>query len=327
MIRAVVTGATGLLGSHLVVELLRAGGYTVVAPFRSESSVAKLGSVLARYGFSTENVVLVSCDIADFEQSCTLISDADVVFHTAALVNFNSNDDIVATNVQLTQNVVQACLSAPTPPLLVHTSSIAALGVVPYPEVITELTPFTNIINSSCYAQSKFLSENEVWRSHGLGLRCVVVNPSVILGGLGGGMKPIFDWVRRTGMPFYTDGVMGFVDVVDVAHAMRLLSQEPQSWGHRYLISGFNLSFREFICALNSANYRLRPWFRVPRWLARFVIFILQMFMRHPPLTPAMLGFLFGKTLYDGSLIERTVDFRYSQFSDTCNSIFGGETH
>lgn len=326
MKRVIITGATGLIGSHLVVELLRAGGYQVTAMVRSEGSKRKLGEVLARYDLDEGLVSYQLVDTESYEQVERVVADGyEIVFHCAAIVSFDgsSAEHIVSNNVELTNYVVDSCLASAAEPLLVHISSIAALGTALYPSLTTEQTLFSSIATASAYSRSKFLSENEVWRGVKMGLRAVVVNPSVVLGvGAEGseGLQPIFRLAAK-GIPCYTDGVVGFVDVVDVARAMRLLAEEPKSWGGRYLLSGENLSYGELITAFNGAFSHRAPRFRVPDWLLKVVVFVLGCVQRRPLLTRDMIGFLTGRSAYDGSLVERTVGMRYTGIEETARRI------
>lgn len=322
--KAIVTGATGLVGSHLMVELLRNSSYdTPRALVRSESSLCKLDFALQREGFSLDDIVYEVVDTTDYEQLRASLLEADVVFHCAAIVSLDGKEpagqQIVSNNVELTHYVVEACLSSGRNPLLVHVSSIAALGTVLYPGMTNESTPFENIVTASAYARSKFLSENEVWRGVKMGLRAVVVNPSVILGvasAESGGLQPVLRLVVG-GLPFYTDGVMGYVDVRDVARAMVMLSLDSATWGQRYVLSGGNLSYRELITLLNGVYSRSAPPLRMSKWMLQTVVAILGLIMKKPPVTSAMVGFLIEKSYYDGSLIERSTGFRYTPIEQT----------
>lgn len=331
MKRVIVTGATGLIGSHLIVELLlNNNDYHITALVRSERSKTKLTEVLGRYNLDDSSISYIKVDTQNYEEFREAIALFDVVFHCAAIVSFDSHkaEEIVANNVELTSYVVDACLSSQRRPLLVHISSIAALGTAMYPEMTTEQTPFTNISGASAYSKSKFLSENEVWRGVKQGLSAVVVCPSIVLG-VGAseseGLQPVFRQASR-GIPFYTAGIVGYVDVVDVARAMALLAQTPSSWGRRYILSSYNLSYRELISELNTAFGKAKPWIAVGKTTLRIAVALLSVVQRKPLLTKEMTGFLTHKSCYDGSLVCGTIPIDYTPISETARRIASQST-
>lgn len=325
MKKAIITGATGLIGSHLVVELLRSGDYSITAMVRSEQSKSKLREILARHSMSDQAIHYTVVNTENYDELRVAIEGFDTVFHCAAIVSFDgsSAEQIVANNVELTAYVVNSCLASQSNPLLVHISSIAALGTAPYPELTTENTPFTGIATASAYSRSKFLSENEVWRGVTQGLRSVIVCPSVVMGvGASGseGLQPVFRMASR-GIPFYTQGVVGYVDVVDVARAMRLLAADETTYGKKYIVSGENLSYKELISALNRAFGKPLPHINVPKWLLKIAVATLGVIQRKPLLTKEMISFLTEKTAYDGTLLTRTLSMEYATIEQTAKRI------
>ena len=313
--KTLITGATGLIGSHLVVELLRAGWSNVAVMLRSEGSKRRLEEILSRYGVSGVEYVMV--DTNSFEQIRDAFSGRDIVFHCAAIVDIQgSQEQIVSSNVELTEYVVDSCLECGAS--LVHISSIAALGTASYPEQTNEQTPFTSIATAAAYSRSKFLSENIVWRGVKQGLRAVVVNPSVVLGTggkSGAEVEMLLGVARRFSIPFYTDGIVGYVDVVDVARAMRLLAEKPEAWGERYILSGHNLSFRQIIGLVNRVVGRRLPFIRVGRGALVVASLIIPVIRKH------MIKYLTSKSLYDGSKIERAVGLEYTPIEETMRRI------
>lgn len=325
MQKAIITGATGLIGSHLVVELLHTANVSITAMVRSEKSKSKLREVLSRNSLADSQIQYVMVNTDHYDELRMVIADFDIVYHCAAMVILDGTNaqEIVSNNVELTNYVVSSALASPRNPLLVHVSSIAALGTEPYPELTTELTPFTGIATASAYSRSKFLSENEVWRGIKQGLRAVIVCPSIVLG-VGakesGGLQPVFRMASR-GIPFYTRGVVGYVDVVDVVKAMRLLSEDAASWGKKYILSGENLSYKELITALNTAFGKATPTLSVPKWLLKIAISLLVIVQRKPLLTKEMIGFLTEKCLYDGTLVQRTISMNYTSIEQTAKRL------
>ena len=113
-----VTGATGLVGAHLVEALVQQGK-RVKALYRSSIPQYKAAS----------KVEWIQCDILDITLLEEAMQDVQQVYHCAAVVSFNpkEKDLLNNTNVEGTANVVNACLNAGVEKLL-FVSSVSALG-------------------------------------------------------------------------------------------------------------------------------------------------------------------------------------------------------
>lgn len=259
--RALVTGATGLIGSHLVAELRR-HGHSVTALLRENSSTEVLEFVVRHGGQSFSEVELLRVDSSDYQALQESFAEVapDVVYHCAAQVSLGrSSQELIRSNVELTTYVTEACMSLKNPPALVHVGSIASLGSSSVEQnPASEQNIFESMGESSAYGRSKFLCQMEVIRAMKLGLRVVIVNPSVVLGFVPGGkgLQRMMEYCFGHGMVVYTDGGNGFVDVRDVARAMVALSIRNDSWGQSYLLSGANYSFKELIDEFNDISGR-----------------------------------------------------------------------
>ncbi|MFM7853685.1 MAG: NAD-dependent epimerase/dehydratase family protein, partial [Flammeovirgaceae bacterium] len=113
-----VTGATGLLGSFVVRQLLHLG-HTVMALCHRENLCDMQHSQL----------FWKAVDVQDNVALQDALAGAEAVVHTAALVSFNpqKRNEIFSVNVTGTKNVVDSCLSLNIRKLI-HISSVAALG-------------------------------------------------------------------------------------------------------------------------------------------------------------------------------------------------------
>lgn len=323
MQKVLVTGATGLIGSHLIVELLNHTDYLVTAMVRSEDSLLKLNAVLQRHNLNPVDHMLV--DTADYVEVRDAIADFDIIFHCAAIVALGDEapEKIVANNVKLTHYVVESVLVSERKPLLVHVSSTAALGAEIYPKMTTEDSVFLNIVGASPYSRSKFLSENEVLRGIKLGIKAVIVQPSVVLGvGAmnGGGIQELFPLAER-GIRFSTDGTMGFVDVVDVARAMRLASEMQETWGGRYLLSGHNLLYDDLIRSLNSSFGKSEKLIKVPKWLLKPAIRFVIKGKEKREMAESVYEFLTSKVVYDGSRAALAFNMEYTPINTTTDRL------
>lgn len=256
-----VTGATGLVGTHLI-QLLVQQGKPVRALYRT--SIPDI--------FRDTQVEWVKGDITDILSLEAAMEHITQVYHCAAVVSFNpkKRKALHAINVAGTANVVNACIEKKVQKLL-FVSSVAALGRIRQDKPIDETMNWSPETSNSEYGKTKYLAELEVWRGMGEGLDTVVVNPVIILGagdwnsGSSGIFKSAYDE-----FPWYTNGMSGFVDVKDVVRAMQILMEAPIS-GKRFILSAANMYYREIFNLIANAFGKKQPHKQVTGFLAGIV--------------------------------------------------------
>jgi nucleoside-diphosphate-sugar epimerase len=222
---------------------------------RSTSSKDVFINAMAMQGLDVHHPLVewTEADLLDITATEDALAGATAVFHCAAMVSFNPADRkaLAINNRWMTANVVNACLAQSVTPLLLHVSSIAALGRAGVPgDPIDEQTTWKEGPENSAYARSKFDAELEVWRGMEEGLDVAVVNPGIILGEgrWTEGSARMFHQVYR-GLKFYTEGINGFVDVLDVVGALITL-WEQRTTGERFVLVAENKSYREVFAAM-----------------------------------------------------------------------------
>jgi dihydroflavonol-4-reductase len=260
-----VTGGTGLVGSHLLYELTRKGHKVkaLLRPGKKPYETRKLFNC-----FSAENEHLIDLvewvegDVLDSFSLQQAMQEVDYVYHCAAMISFNPRElkTMLAVNIEGTANVVNACIEKGIKKLC-HVSSIASLGQAEKGEMIDENAKWkTSRINSG-YAISKYGGEREVWRGIEEGLNAVIVNPSVIIGA-GCHRKAtnrLFHNIENF-LPYYISGINGYVDVRDVVNAMIILMESTVS-SERFVLNSENLSLRDFFT--KAANILGKPHPRI----------------------------------------------------------------
>ncbi len=246
-----VTGGTGLVGSHLLFDLLSKG--KKVRALKRQSSNIEL--VRTTFGYYSENagelfesIEWIDGDMMDPFSLEDALEGIEDVYHCAALVSFRKEDrnNMQDINVEGTRNLVNACLEADIRKFCM-VSSIAALGSPEEGEnTVTEKTPWSPEEKRSAYSTSKFTSELEIWRGIEEGLNAVIVNPSIILGPgqWDKGSSLLFRTIAK-GLKYYTKGITGYVDVRDVSRSMIDL-MESELVNERFILNSENRSF-EFI--------------------------------------------------------------------------------
>jgi nucleoside-diphosphate-sugar epimerase len=252
----VVTGANGFLGAHVVMSLLLKG-FKVTALRRSNSDMSEYHDI-ARWRLKDQqdllsNVSWMEADITDILQLDAAFEGAEYVFHCAAVVAFKGkNTTMMKVNAEGTANVVNACLKTNVKKLI-YASSTAALGRTDNNKTITEDTQWADDDNNTEYAVSKHLAELEVWRGMEEGLDVFVVNPGIILGAgkWDKGSCRLFYNIKN-GFKLYTQGVNGFVGVIDVAEAMTGMGMSEVK-NKRFLMVAENMSYKQLFDLIANA--------------------------------------------------------------------------
>lgn len=276
-----VTGATGLVGSHLVARLLHQGA-EVKALRRPQSDLSLIKRVLARSfedaGSAFEKIIWIEGELTDYYSLETALDEVDFVYHCAATVSFRPADqkNMQYNNIQGTANLVNAALHCGVKKFC-HVSSVAALGRAEPGNPVSEKSSWKTSGNNSVYARSKYGAEREVWRGIAEGLKAVIVNPSIILGAgnWDDGSAAIFKTIAD-GMKFYTKGITGFVDVKDVVDVMLLLMKGDYA-GERFIVSAADISYEELFKHISSGlnvkapSIYAQPWMGALAWRFYFV--------------------------------------------------------
>ncbi|MEW6049130.1 MAG: NAD-dependent epimerase/dehydratase family protein, partial [Bacillota bacterium] len=274
--RAMVTGATGFVGRHLVRALLEAG-HEVTVVRRATSPAERL------QGLPVQHVV---ADLTEPESLKGTMDGVDWVFHVAADLSWwrAARARQWAVNVEGTRRVVTEALRAGVK-RLVYTSSVAAVGFPDRGEVADESFPFNGYRLGIQYAISKWEAEQRVLEGVRRGLDAVIVNPATIMGDESPRPGSLVDLVARGALPAWAGGGTNFCDIDDVV-AGHLAAAERGKTGQRYILGGHNVTFREMIEALARAAGVRPPSRRAPRPLVRAAAWAMEgaaVVTRRPP--------------------------------------------
>lgn len=258
---AFVTGGTGFVGSAVIRRLL-AEGHTVRALVRPGTDTRMLE------GLPVERV---AGSLADAKALRSGMTGCAWVFHVAALYAYWGYrwEEFYQSNVEGTRQVLEAARQSGVR-RVVHTSSIASLGLPRDGRPGTEDTPVRLGDMRSDYKRSKYLAEELVREFVAAGLPVVTVNPAAPVGV--GDHKPtqtgrmIVSFLNGR-MPAYVDTGLTIVDVEDVA-AGHLLAVEKGRVGERYILGGENLSLQQVLDLLAEISGRPKVRTRIPRALA-----------------------------------------------------------
>ncbi|MFY0675004.1 MAG: NAD-dependent epimerase/dehydratase family protein [Bacteroidia bacterium] len=265
--RIFITGANGFAGTYTCYLLLKKG-YDVVALKRETSDLSTSKKIFSylnqKHGSQIvfDSIGWRAGDVLDPNSLIDASKGCEAMVHLAASVSFQKNERafILKNNIDGTANAVDACIENGIE-RFIQLSSVAAL---PNPDKKNELDE--NFLNSTfyqfetTYGESKYRSEMEIWRGLGEGLKVTALNPGIIIGPwkFAGSSVEMFKTVYN-GLPFYSSGYTGFVDVQDVAEAVLLSFENEKSIGERFVLVSENMSYRDFLFEIADALGKKRP--------------------------------------------------------------------
>lgn len=319
-----VTGATGFLGSHLLVELLQ-HGEKIRALKRPGSKMDVIQRVFKAYQLdftSAQNMIeWVEGDVLDIFSLEEAMEGVSEVYHCAALVSFDRNGwkKMIKVNGEGTANVINTALKTKIRKLC-HVSSIAALGRGGTEGVINEDAHWKTSPQNSGYAVSKYAGEREVWRGVEEGLDAVIINPAIILGygEIDSGTARFFNTVRK-GLLIYPRGGNGFVYVYDVARAMYMLMKSDVK-NERFVLSVDNLKYKRLLEIIAMNMNKRPPFIRAGRILTaiawRFEWLRSRLAGNKPLITRESAQTSLNEYIYSGTRITLRFNFKYTSIED-----------
>ena len=317
--KVLITGVSGIVGSHLTLDLLQKG-YSLRLLIRNKSKAeALLQELIEFYGLdislADSNIEWFECDIIDIPSLENALTDITAVFHAAAVVSVYQSDTALMNkvNIEGTANLVNVSRDYGVE-WFGFVSSVSTLG--PNPEGLVDEDYFWKPgKNHSIYSTSKYLSEQEVWRGQEEGLNVLVVNPGVIIGPADSSRSSarIFYQMQK-GLPAFIDGSSGYVDVRDVSAAMVHL-WENQVVGKRVILSAENLSTESYLNKLAHYYGIQSPKRKVSGWILhlayRLDVVKSLFFGKRPLLTKDLINMASSKNKYDNQKsIELGVKYR-----------------
>ncbi len=277
MSTALVTGATGFIGHHVAQDLLD-HGWTVRALVRPSSLADR------RWPAHAE---AVPGDLLDRAVVVGAARGCDAIVHVAAHYSLARHraHDVERTNIGGTANAIAAAQA--TGARLVHTSSVATIGITADGTPGDEDTPLDPAIIIGAYKRSKLVSERMVLQAAREGLSATVVNPSAPVGP--GDWRPtptgriVQDFLRGRLRAFVDTG-LNLVDVRDVATGHRLALEHGRP-GRRYILGNLDMTLQQILAALAEITGRPAPARQIPY--------------------PVALGFAAVSELVEGRLLGR----------------------
>ncbi len=256
---ALVTGATGFVGSAVVRALL-AGGLRVRALARRSSPKANLDGL---------DIELAEGDMRDAGAVRDAAEGARYVFHVAADYRLWAPDpeEIMRANVEGTRTVMEAAAGAGAE-RIVYTSSVATLKPLAGGTPADETSALSEDEAIGAYKKSKVAAERLVEAMVGDGLPAVIVNPSAPVGPRDLRPTPTGRMILEAAsgrIPAFVDTGLNIVHVDDVASG-HLLALRKGRIGERYILGGENMTLAELLARIARLVGRTPPRLSLPRW-------------------------------------------------------------
>lgn len=269
-----VTGGTGLVGSHLLFDLCKSGKL-VRAVKRNNSNIVNVKKVFSYYTETPDellkNIEWVDADLLDIHSVIDTMEDVTEVYHCAAMVSFDSKHEteMRKINIEGTTNMVNAALEKGIKKFC-HVSSIAAVGRSEHTALSSEETFWKSSPDHSDYSISKYAAEREVWRASEEGLDVIIVNPSLIIGAGNWQQSSSMMFNKGySGIKYYTGGANGFVDVRDVA-ALMIKLMDSTIKNQRFLLNAENASYRHFFDLMHLEFNQPKSSIKIGKLLSAF---------------------------------------------------------
>ncbi len=252
--RALVTGASGFIGGHVVAALVSRGAD--VRAFDRHAPPEPVDGA----------VEVVLGDILDPDAIARAVDGCDAIFHLAAVYSYRRGDAAAmqAINVEGTRTLLAAAIRGPRR-RIVHTSSCATCGPVPGRPATERDLPAPRDL-AVPYKRTKLEGERLALAAAREGTEVVVVNPTVPIGP--GDLRPtptgkmVADVAAGRARGYLAHSSLNVVAVEDVA-AGHMLAFERGRSGERYLLGGEDISIRAVFAAIARGAGLAAP--RIPR--------------------------------------------------------------
>ncbi len=267
--RISITGASGHVGANLCRTLLQKGYEINVLLHEDDRAIRGLP------------LNIIKGNTSDINSLDDLIRNTDVVIHAAAYISVNQHNDeqVIATNVTGTRNIIAKCIEYKVK-RLIHFSSIHAFNSYPLTVALDEQRDL--VTNAAyIYDTTKAESERLVRQANGSELETIVLSPTSVIGP--NDFKPSMVGrslinIYKGKVPALIQGGYDFVDVRDLVDATinAITMGKP---GEKYLLSGGWHSIKEFGNLVGKVSGTKSPWFICPIWLAKIFLPLAKLFL------------------------------------------------
>lgn len=327
-----VSGSTGMLGTHLLKRLCYTDDYTIRALYRSEEKKQKTLYILNalvpnEFKHHITKIEWVKTDILDLYELGKAFEGVTHVYHCAAWVGNSPKDysQMRKINIKGTANMVNLAIEHKVDKFC-HVSSIATLGRYADNRPIDEEAIRETDNHRSLYSITKYGAEMEVWRASQEGLDAVIINPGIILGAgfFESGSGLIFQKVLNN-FKFYPPKRSGFVYVEDVLNAM-LTAMQSDIENERFIVVSENLSFKMVMSYIAEVFKKKKPTIKAGTFML-YITWILQSIIGlfkpvKTKITRHTIKSMHSNFKYDNSKSINVLGINYTKIEDAIFNIY-----
>lgn len=260
--KALVTGATGFIGSHLVDALIREG-FEATCLVRNPSNLKFL---------SEFNVKLVSGDCTVKESFENAVKDVDYVFHIAGMTKAHCEADFCTANIKGTENIVQAVIENNSRiKRFIYLSSLAAAGPSRDCKPLKEDCEPAPV---SVYGKTKLEGEKIVI-AHKDKMPVTIIRPPAVYGPRDRDLLIFFKMVKSGLIPYWGRCYYSFLYIEDLINGIISSALKKEAEGEILFMSDGNIySSDDIICAISDAVQKRPVKLTVPRFIMPLLGFI-----------------------------------------------------
>lgn len=321
-----VSGATGLLGGHLLYRF-RESATSTIALYRSKENIAHTRLIFESYGAGQGALVdhfkWMEADLLEVPSLDAAMKGVTEVYHCAAIIEADSFEEMKRHNITGTENLINVALYWDVKRFC-HVSSIAALGESVGERAINETDFFNLDALNTDYAISKFGAEMEAWRATQEGMQVIIVNPGIILGEgkWSTGSGKLFSRTFK-GNTFYTSGSSGFIDVRDVTRVMVDLMKSNIE-DERFILIAENKSYREVLHKIANSLKVKPPKYLLPEWvlkIASLFSYFFNFIGVTKKLKSSTVRSLTSSTAYDNAKVREQLELNFTPLDETIDRV------
>ena len=251
--KALVTGATGFIGSHLTSELIKSG-YDVTCLLRRSSSLRWIDALDVKKAYG---------DCLDRDSLYDALGGFDYIFHLAGLTKAASVKDFYEVNVKGTENLLGAVIAKnPGVKRFIYISSLAAAGPSANGMPLSEVSkphPVSDYGKSKLEAEYKVLNLRER-------LPVTIIRPPAVYGPRDKDFLVFFKFIKKGIFPSFGNGRYSMIYVEDLVRGIIESSRSSECAGEVFFLSDKNIySNRDIADAISSALGKKPYKIRIPR--------------------------------------------------------------
>ena len=325
-----ITGGTGLVGSHLAFELVNRGHRVKIIcnAFERKENVFLL---FYYYSPSTaqalyDNLIWVEVDLLNAYSLTDALEGVDIVYHTSEYGIYSDKEgkSYKSKHIISTGHIIDRCLEMGIQHFC-YVGTAFCLSNIATNLAIDESGFFKPGKGSDNFIVGKFFGELDVWRGVYEGLNAVVVEPSQIVG------PDISSWKNGSfsGQLFrkkwgFISGSLGIVDVRDLVHCMIELMKESHK-GQRFIVSGENIAFQDLVHKLHTPGTKIATGNSLPIFMQSFLwrLYVLfhTIFPFKYPISSDFKRIAFKNALFSNEKIKKYLNFEFRPIDETINEL------